>query len=117
MSDLKYTNGTTVGAVLYHPLPHHLAGLSYTATGYGPKIPSPWMIVTVGTRDEGFRLTKRRVYSMVYGNSGSWYVLIKGEVHHLDLDTEYRIHAAAEQQAQLEYADSVLARANKILGE
>lgn len=111
---VKYTDPKTVGAILHRPMRHHLAGLSYTATGYGAKIPTEWMIVTVGSRDEGFRLTERRVYSMVYSNSGSSYVVIKGEDIFIDTDTGYRIQDAAEIQASREYGDQVLAKAARL---
>lgn len=111
---VKYTDPKTVGAVLYRPLPHHLAGRSYTASGYGAKIPTRWMIVTVGSRDEGFRLTERRVYSMVYGNGSSAYVVIKGEDIFIDIDTEYRIQEQERYQAEREYADEVLAKAARL---
>jgi hypothetical protein len=57
------------------PMPHHLCGLSWTATGYGGKIPSTRMI-----RIEGEKVW-RRVYVMVYSNSGTAYVVIKGQNH------------------------------------
>jgi hypothetical protein len=50
-----------------------------TATGYGGKIPTAHMIEYLGVW--------RRVYAMVYGNSGTPYVLVKGEPLVLDTDT------------------------------
>jgi hypothetical protein len=46
-----------------------------TATGYGPKLPTPYM----------FRIANRwhRVYNANYGNSGSLYVVIKGQDYYL----------------------------------
>lgn len=54
-----------------HPLQWQLAGKSYTASGYGGKIPTTKMI----------RINKRlyRIYVMIYGNSGTAYILIKGK--------------------------------------
>ena len=50
------------------PLPHHIAGLSYTSTGYGRKIPTARMV----------RLPEsprwRRVYCCIYSNAGTCYV-------------------------------------------
>lgn len=47
------------------------APLQRSVTGYGPKLPTPYM----------FRIANRwhRVYIANYGNSGSAYVAIKGE--------------------------------------
>lgn len=55
----------------YNPLPHHTAGLSYTATGYGAKIPTPHMVLYDGRW--------RRVYVAQYSNAGSAYVIVGGE--------------------------------------
>jgi len=55
-----------------NPLAWQKQGLSYTATGYGSKIP---------TTKEVFILNRwRRVYCMVYGNAGSCYVIIENEI-------------------------------------
>lgn len=49
------------------PLPHHVAGLSFTRTGYGSRIP---------TRQKVFFNGKwRRVYCRVYSNIGTCYLL------------------------------------------
>jgi len=50
-------------------LPWQARGLSYTATGYGRKIPTAYMVKWEGRW--------RRVYCCVYGNSGTCY-LAKG---------------------------------------
>lgn len=50
------------------PLPHHLAGLSYTRTGYGRKIPTSHMVRLPGSP------RWRRVYCCIYSNSGTCYV-------------------------------------------
>lgn len=50
---------------------HHRLGLSWTASGYGSKIPTAHMV-----RVEG---KWRRVYCAVYSNSGTCYVLINGQ--------------------------------------
>lgn len=57
-------------AVRLAPLWHHEAGLSYTASGYGAKIPSAFMV-----RHEG---RWRRVYVTQYGNAGSAWVTVDG---------------------------------------
>ena len=53
------------------PLTHHLLGLQYTATGYGNKLPTVYMI----------RYENRfyRVYSLCYSNVSTEYVIIMGE--------------------------------------
>jgi hypothetical protein len=45
-------------------------GLSYTASGYGAKIPSARMVYIDGRW--------RRVYVTQYGNAGSAWILVKG---------------------------------------
>lgn len=46
-------------------------GLSYTASGYGSKIPTRWKVKFGGVW--------RRVYCRIYSNVGTCYVLINGE--------------------------------------
>lgn len=48
------------------PLPHHIAGLSYTATGYGSRIPTRQKVLLNGKW--------RRVYCRIYSNSGTCYL-------------------------------------------
>jgi len=55
------------------PLWFHLAGLQETASGYGSKLTSARMI-----RFEGEKIW-RRVYYVQWSNSGSPYVIVKGE--------------------------------------
>jgi hypothetical protein len=50
------------------PLPHHKAGLMYTATGYGRKIPTVHMVKLPGSP------RWRRVYCCVFSNAGTCYV-------------------------------------------
>lgn len=57
--------------VKIEPLPHHVAGLSYTASGYGRKIPTTYTVRHNGRR--------KRVYCCQYGNAGTFYVLNCGE--------------------------------------
>ena len=54
---------------------------STSQTGYGPKIPTPYM----------FRISNRwhRVYVANYGNAGSAYVTIKGQDHWLAGSAEF----------------------------
>lgn len=53
------------------PMPHHKAGLSYTRSGYGEKIPTVYMVKYDGVW--------RRVYCAVFSNSGTTYVKVRGE--------------------------------------
>lgn len=50
------------------PLWWHLRGLSYTASGYGRRIPTPYMVRLPGSP------RWRRVYCAIYSNSGTCYV-------------------------------------------
>lgn len=54
-----------------NPLWWHLKGLSYTATGYGSKIPSVYMVKYNGRW--------HRVYTMCYSNSGVDYIVSKNQ--------------------------------------
>lgn len=47
-------------------MPHHKAGLCYTATGYGKRIPTEYMV-----RHNG---KWRRVYCCQYSNAGTCYI-------------------------------------------
>lgn len=51
-------------------LAHHKAGLSYTASGYGNKIPTIYKVIVQGRW--------RRVYSRCFSNVSSEYVIING---------------------------------------
>ncbi len=51
-----------------NPLPWQRAGLSYTATGYGRRIPTTRMVRLPG------ETRWRRVYCAIFGNAGTAYV-------------------------------------------
>ena len=55
----------------YNPLPHHKMGKQFTASGYGSKIPSPYMV----KRNNRWY----RIYIMIFSNSGTAYIISKGE--------------------------------------
>ena len=55
-------------AIRKNPMRHHKLGLQYTATGYGSKIPTEYMVRTIDQ-------TWRRVYCCIYSNSGTLYVM------------------------------------------
>ena len=48
------------------PMAHHRAGISYTASGYGARIPTRYMIKYNGRW--------RRVYCIIYNNSGTLFI-------------------------------------------
>jgi hypothetical protein len=48
------------------PMPHHRAGLTWTATGYGKRIPTAYMV--------RFNGRWRRVYCCIYSNIGTTYI-------------------------------------------
>ena len=57
---------TTVVEVKYEPLEWQKRGLQYTATGYGRKIPTEYMV-----KHEN---RWKRVYNCIYSNSGVLYI-------------------------------------------
>lgn len=69
---------------------------STSVTGYGPKLPTPYM----------FRIANRwhRVYVVNYGNAGSSYVLIKGKAHYLAPSAELVLETIRDGGT---YADAV----------
>lgn len=50
-------------------LPHHIAGLQYTRSGYGGKIPTTHMVRLPNDK------RWRRVYMMIWSNAGTSYVI------------------------------------------
>lgn len=59
-----------------------------TVSGYGGKIPTRYRV----RFSDGHT---RRVYVMRYGNAGSAYVVIAGQDHFLDTNTEHELYALA----------------------
>lgn len=55
-------------SVMVREMAHHKAGLSWTASGYGAKIPTRYMVRTIDN-------VWRRVYCAIYSNSGTLYVM------------------------------------------
>jgi hypothetical protein len=51
-------------------MPHHELGLQYTATGYGNKLPTIYMVK--------YNNRWRRVYSICYSNVSTEYIIIDG---------------------------------------
>ena len=52
-------------------MPHHKRGLTYTATGYGGKIPTQYKVKYNGRY--------YRVYCAIFSNIGTLYIISKGE--------------------------------------
>ncbi len=52
--------------VKYAPMAHHLAGLTWTSSGYGVRIPTPYMVQVFGKW--------RRVYCRIYSNIGTLFI-------------------------------------------
>lgn len=55
-------------AVMVRDLPWQKSGLSYTATSYGAKIPTRYMVRTIDKK-------WRRVYCAIFSNVGTCYVM------------------------------------------
>ena len=60
-----YHNPTEHDA-MYAPMAHHLAGPTWTASGYGARIPTPYMVRANGKW--------RRVYCRIYSNIGTMFI-------------------------------------------
>ena len=67
--------------VKYDPMPWQLAGLTWTATGYGDKIPTRYKVWT--------GRTWRRVYCRIFSNAGTCYIVRKSARTVVDIDTEH----------------------------
>ena len=59
-------------------LPWQKQGLSFTASGYGNRIPTSWKVKLGGLW--------RRVYCVIHSNVGTCYVMTKGEKHIVDFE-------------------------------
>ena len=71
--EIKYLEDDYTYVKKSKPLWWQLKGLTYTASGYGSKIPTDYMVYV--------NETKRwyRVYCTIYSNSGSCWVTVKGQ--------------------------------------
>lgn len=77
---MKYITDENIDSVKVQPLWWQLRGLMYTATGYGKKIPTQYMIKLSHSK------TWNRVYTRIYSNSGTNYVIHKGTEWIVDQD-------------------------------
>ena len=65
---VRLTIGKGSPSFMDAPMTHHKLGLSYTATGYGEKIPMPYKVRTIDQK-------WRRVYCRIFSNVGTLYVM------------------------------------------
>ena len=86
---ILHTDPARVTDIEYAPMPHHLAGLQWTASGYGRKLPSRWR-VRYRHMDDSLRW--HRVYVTLYSNAGTAWIGIGGKRLVLDIDTEHRLN-------------------------
>lgn len=87
MTTITYTDPALVLDAVTTEVPRS----GQTVSGYGGKIPTRHLVRYAGT--DG-RARWHRVYVMVYGNSGSAYIVSGGRTLHLDTDTEHRLSDA-----------------------
>lgn len=79
---MKFTNDRLVFTpenVKDKLMPHHRHNLSWTATGYGERIPTVHMVRHLGVW--------RRVYCRIFSNIGTLFIVMKGEATIVDFDT------------------------------
>lgn len=64
--------------VYEEPLKWQKKGISYTASGYGRKIPTPYVVTYKGRR--------RRVYACQFSNVATLYIIEKGDCHVIEIE-------------------------------
>ena len=74
---IQYLKDDQIQAVTIQELWWQRRGLMFTATGYGSKIPTQYMIKLSDN-------ITRRVYCYIFSNVGSIYVMIKGDKVYLN---------------------------------
>lgn len=84
-ADAGYVEARNVVGVALAPMRHHDAGLSWTASGYGRKIPTRYMLAHADGRGS-YRW--HRVYVVRYGNAGSAYIIVRGRMAFLTPNVE-----------------------------
>lgn len=89
-ADAGYIEQRDVVGVALAPMRHHDAGLSWTASGYGRKIPTRYMVAHADGRG-GYRW--HRVYSIVMGNAGTAYIIVRGRMTILTPAVEHALEA------------------------
>lgn len=69
---VRYTISKDSPSCWIKPLDWQKRGLSYTASGYGKKIPTHYLVRTINQK-------WRRVYCAIFSNVGTYYVVENGE--------------------------------------
>jgi hypothetical protein len=85
-STLTYTDPSKLDAVTITNPPTY----GHTQSGYGGKIPTRYLVRYAGRW--------RRVYTMIYGNGGTAYVVVNGQNHILSPETEHMIQDQVADQ-------------------
>lgn len=75
---VRYTIGRESPACMQKLLSWQKQGLSYTASGYGKKIPTSYLVRTIDQK-------WRRVYCTIYSNIGTTWIIQDGEKIIVDL--------------------------------
>lgn len=88
-----YIDGYRVCGAAVAPMRHHDAGLSWTASGYGRKLPTRYMLAYADGRG-GYRW--HRVYVAQYGNAGSAYIIVRGRMTLLTPDVEHALETTRD---------------------
>ncbi|WNM69985.1 hypothetical protein SEA_GUYFAGIERI_82 [Rhodococcus phage GuyFagieri] len=91
-SELYAPSGDVLDAVAITPAPRS----GQTASGYGLRVPTCYMVHVTGGRSGARWL---RVYAVVIGNSGSLYVRTGGKRRFLSSDVEHVIERARDRDA------------------
>lgn len=68
---MEYLNDDFIKSVDRDPLWWQMRGLMYTASGFGKKIPTQYVINCADNR-------RRRVYCAIFSNIGTLYIKVKG---------------------------------------
>lgn len=88
---VTYLDSSTIQEARESPLWWHRQGLQQTASGYGKKLTTEYML----------RISGRwhRVYCVCFSNGGSLYVLRNGAAHYLDIDARYMLETLRDKVA------------------
>ena len=76
---VRYRFALGLPSIKISELPWQELGLSYTASGYGKKIPTKYMVRTIDQK-------WRRVYCCVHSNIGTCYIVQDGENIIVEID-------------------------------
>jgi hypothetical protein len=94
MSDTQPIQYATITAAKRSPLQWQKRGLQQTATGYGSKLTTEYLI------QSGTSSVWRRVYCICYSNNGSLYILRAGKREFIrDWELEEKLELSAKASA------------------